>query len=655
MQLVKDPDLDADKWWDKIRSAENLRDEALSKYDDMVAAYHTPLYEKGGKSLLKNHYFEYIALRIAARAYHNPMVTVDTNLSGGRRVEARGYQHAMNQWLRDTNFRDIAERLSVNYDFSWSVAVTTSEPRPGEDSFEDPIYWPSVMEVDNRLFAFDPCSRTYGDAKWASHAVVARKSELLDRADQDNERGVDGQWDISAINSMVVGEFPKDYSRFEKDSDESERSVCYYNVWVPSMKVDESKTSAMGYHGAWLTLGYCMSGGRKSAKMLRPPRDAWVPRWGPYTLIGCYTVPGKPWPLSALLPTWRLVEETNAHMQTISRAQRNYKRLVFVKETNTKLADAIKSGKHDYIYPVTNFEANQASQYEVAGATTEMVQVAEMFSKWLDTESGISDPQRGNVSGDATATENAIANVASTTREAWQVNKFDSGIERLLTTVLWYIVNDDRIVSALGDEAQRDIEMKDGDQAFHVGGKITPESWPGMRKRLVRMMPAIAAQLPPDEDPPISSDAGRGIDDLRLRIVRGSMAYKDEAASRAQAMDRITVVGLIGQQMMMNPHAKWDDILEDNAADLGMPNLASYFDFGEAGRMSAIQTAGMMGGGSAGGGQAAEQSHNQARPMASKLTTRQGPDTRSRKAALPGNKSGQQAGSGAQKRQRGAG
>jgi len=621
--------------WSQIEIAEKARDRTLRKFDEMVRAYHTPWYDSvGGQDYLKNHYYEFVSLRLPRVAFQNPVVSVRTTSSSDMKkvLEARMYHHALNRWVRDVNFVRTAEKVALDYFFGHGVMLTFNDRKAGYEESEDPIYMPRCARVDPKLWAMDPQARSYEEARYAFHAVVEDKDELVKRARADANRNEDDRegWDVEAIESMAEGSGVEKYVR-DVNFEARMNLVVYYEVWCPSEQVEPENTPERGFHGVWKTIGYDV--GHRAPRIIRKTRDYYGPRWGPYTLFGCYSVPGKPYPLAPLLATYSQVKQSNDNRSVIRSSAENYKRMIFVDEIDKKLASAVKNGKHDYVYPQSGLKKDSVVPVEIGGVTDQMIAVQGIFDNDVDRMSGILETQRGQVSGDATATENAIANVSASNREGWQIKKFWDACAQVLRTVRWYMANEERIVTDLGDDV-RD-EIGEG-RAVFIGGRATEENWSGIRRRA-----KAHAGIDLPEEFPLDLDQSKGVDDQELQIEVSSMSRRDEMQSRIEAWDKLMQVSQIAQMMTTMPHVRWDKVLPSYAADLAIPDLPSYYDMDEARMLADLNLQALSEGGQ--GGAAAEQNHNMPRPQLSKLSQRNAPDSRSKDAAIPGQRSGNKA------------
>jgi len=618
---------------ERIRASEKLRDSALTKFEEQVRAFHTPNYDgQSGQSLPENHLFEYVSLRIGQIAFSNPRVKITTSGDAGRRRDAKAFHHAINRWCRDTNFKRLAEKLAMDYFFSWGVTITKIDPAPGEEEVEDPIYWPSVSRIDQAAFGFDPGAKSYEEARFAFHKVTEDRRELLRMAEEDAKRSEESRrgWKLDAIKKMADNNAGIDIKSENRTSDDS-NLVAYYEVWVPGVRIDEDNTPEKGYHGAIFTIAY--DGPTDSSAEICAARDYWGPRWGPYTIYGAYTVPGKPWPLAPLMVSARQIDDDNKHADVISRSADNYKRMILVNDSDKRLAKRIKDGKHDFVYSYAGFERGKVEQFEIGGITEEMLMVKGITKDRADRMLGMSDADKGMVTGDATATENAIASNAAQVRGAWQAKKFWDACERNLYSVLWYLANSDEVVMELGKDAERDL----GPAPIFMG-KVTEESWPKQRSMLKRMSPDTDIPV----EPPVMEDQGKGVDDMEITIEIGSMARKDEQREKVDATERLATITNVAMMMPQMPYVKWDRLLDDVGAQIGVPELAEYFDMEMLAQTQQIAMEQMAQQGQPAGGQGS--------PRISRTQQKYTPDSRSQKAALPGQVSGSRQGQKAQGR-----
>ena len=631
---------------ERIRASEKIREGLLSKLDAQVQAYHAGSCGGGDtKAVAENHIFEYVSMRIGQVAFSNPVVRVLAAGGSQRRDEAKASQHALNRWLRDTNFKSLAEKLAMDTFFAYGVTITKPEPAPGFDEYEDPIYWPSVTRLDPRCFGIDDQALTLETARLLFHQVIGDKRDLqrLAREDAGKPENERAGWVASAIEDMTAGAGTDTGAGKTKDktSDDAEHQVSWYEVWIPGVRIKDENTPDKGYHGAIFTIAYDAKEGKGSE--IRKARDFWGPRWGPYTVYGIYTVPNSPWPLGPVQVAWKQIDDDNTHADVIDRSAKNYKRLMLVDETDRKLAKKIKDGKHDFVYTQSGFAKDKVVQLELGGITEEMLAVKGITKDRADRMLGMSDAEKGMVTGDATATENAVAANAASVRTSWQTKKFWDACERNLKTVLHDLKTEDVIVP-LGEEAEMDL----GAESPAYVGKITAEAWPRQRRTLMQMYPGM--DLPLEVPPEALEDAGKGVDDMEVAIEIGSMARKDEAVEKMEADNFLMSIINVGNAMPMMPHVVWGPLLDEWGQRRGYPDISRYFNLEALAALQGINVQNMVageegGGGGSQGGQQAEAAHNQPRMSRTQRST---PDSRSQKASLPGQVSG--ARNGAQQR-----
>jgi hypothetical protein len=626
---------------ERIRACEKVRDDVLTKFDEQIKMYVAGLC--GGSAISENHFFEYVSMRIGQVAFANPIVRVETTGGPEQRMEAKALQHALTRWCRDTRFQRLAEKLAMDSFFSFGVTVTKPEPAPGYEEAEDPIYWPSVTRLDQRCFGFDCQALSFEEARYAFHQVITDKRDLERLAEEDAEKPKDERsgWNLKAIKGLAGGVGLSKLTNYDENKTTDDSNLTsYYEVWIPDVRIEEENTPEKGYHGAIFTIAYDAS--KEKADEIREARDFWGPRWGPYTLYGIYTVPNKPWPLAPFQAAWKQIQDDNEHADVLDRSSRNYKRLVLVDETDRKLAKKIKDGKHDHVYTHAGFDKGKAAQFEIGGITDQMLAVKQITKDRAERMLGMSDAEKGMVTGDATATENAVAANAAQVRTSWQARKFWDACERNLRTVAHYLRAEDVIVP-LGQQAEKDL----GGVAPVYIGKITAEAWPRQRRQLMAMMPGL--DLPTQVPEEMLEDAGKGTDDAEVTIEVGSMARKDEQTEKLEADAFLMTTLQVAAAMPQMPYVHWGDLLEEYGTKRGYPDLPRFFDLQALAEIQGLNIQLMAEGGKQGGqqGQQSETMHNQ--PRMGRTQQQHVPDSRSQRAALPGQVSGSRNGQKAQK------
>jgi hypothetical protein len=258
-------------------------------------------------------------------------------------------------------------------------------------------------------------------------------------------------------------------------------------------------------------------------------------------MFGAYYVPDGPFPLSPIMATTGQVNELNDHVRSASASAARYKRLVLVDSKNKKLVQDVKSQPHDFVVPVEGLDKDAVVQLELGGITNQQVSYIQMARERLDRNSGIHDAMRGNVTGNATATEVSIAEGSSTIRLAYIKNQFQEAVRKSLKAVGWYLHNDDRVSFPLGADAAASSGVE---EPWFVGGS-SPDS-------------------------PYS--------DLELEIESYSMERTTEALQQRRAMEAFQIIANVASAMPQMPFVNWNSLLDKMGDALNMPDLSGLVD-----------------------------------------------------------------------------
>jgi hypothetical protein len=367
------------------------------------------------------------------------------------------------------------------------------------------------------------------------------KSDLLFKAETDSSWDVDAIMDIPPETDM--DEVRDDRGRFIEDRQE----MCVYEIWVPEID-DEIAEIVDQVYGQGMVNGtiYTMVKGRsKSTKydgFIRRPIPFFGPRNGPYTVFGVYTVPDDPYPLSPLVAIQSQIDDLNMHLSSVRMSAAAYKRLVLVDSRNHKLAQDIKDKPHDFIVLSESLDKDKVINLEIGGITQQQVQYSAMAQDRLDRVSGIHDAMRGNISGDATATEVAVAESSASMRMAHLKRQFQESVDNLGRSVAWYMWHDDRVVIPLGKEGV--ITLLESNPVF-TGGVGMP-----------------------------------GWEDLEVSVDSYSMERVSEVMVQRRAMELLQITSNVAQGMVSMPHVKWKEILSIVGDALNVPNLSEMIDYG---------------------------------------------------------------------------
>ncbi len=317
-----------------------------------------------------------------------------------------------------------------------------------------------------------------------------------------------------------------------------------YEIWVPEIELDESPGTEEGFHGTiyTLTVGQEGSGdGEGEADFIRDPRPYYGPKTGPYSFYGAYYVPDSSYPLSPIMASLGQADELNAHIVSAARSAAQYKRLILVDSKSKKLMQDVKSQPDNFVVPVEGLDRDRVIPIELGGITNQQVNYIQMARERLDRNSGIHDVMRGNISGNATATEVATADASSSIRIDHLKRQFAKATELMMGRVAWYLWNDERVFFPLGAESAEEMGMG---EPFFQGGGQPPESF----------------------------------GDIELEVDSYSMERTNEAMQQRRAMETLQIVSNVAAAMPQAPYVDWERLLKQVGDSLNMPDMANLID-----------------------------------------------------------------------------
>lgn len=434
----------------ELLAGEDLRDKRLGEAAKIVQQYHTTTYDgSAALDVPENHAFEYISLIVPQMIFENPAWVIG---EAEMDPELGSLQKAMNHWSRLANLRDVGIELAIDQCVCWGVGRIDQQPQPGwvpgqvnRNSSLDVPMMPMLRRIPQNRHIMDPLALRPSLARWHAQLVIRDKQDLLDEAERFPKKG----WNKKNIAKMPTGtDLRKARPNREGMHTIDRGEVCFYEVWIPEEELDESLGPQMGMHGTIRTIA-CGRGDDEYAE-LRKPRPYYGPPGGPFVLFGTHMVPNEPWPMSSLYPIQTQVKDLNNHGVAMRDAAAKHKKLALGDALQERDAKAINNAKNGQFLLVKGLDKQKVIELGLGGIDEVMLVYRNFARDLLDRASGITDAMRGNVTGDATATENAIAESASGTRVGMVKRQYQAGMRECGDRGGWFIWNDPRTLIPTG-------------------------------------------------------------------------------------------------------------------------------------------------------------------------------------------------------------
>lgn len=562
-------DISSEKMFAEYNAAKTFRNKHLESLDQRIRRFHGPAYDgvTNDDYEPENHEYEYISLVLPQLFFDSPRVRVSTIRQGAMQDIALALQAGLNRWIRDVRLELLLNDVGTDMLLGWGMALLTMEPNPargvppvvreaaGMDDAD--IAWrPTVERVSPRRCFWDPAALTYREARYVGHEWVRDKNDLIVQAEANPQEG----WRLDAIRGLT--QHLGDIRKADDERSIPERGeVVGVTMYLRGHQIEGQPGSSEGFNGCLLE--FALSG--NGFVMIREPRMFYGPAQGPYYLFGVYTVSDKPIPLSPTTAMAMQVDTMNLHARAVSKAAGARKRVVFTNDKDPQLSNAVKQANDGEVVQVNTDDLNNnLKEVELGGVTEAALQGLTIERERRDRISGMSDAMRGNVSGNATATENSIAKESGAFRIGYLQRRAAISTTELLRGVAWYMYYDDRVVFPLEDDA-----------AVMPNQSISPEAGPWYY----------------GGDP--ATGSGFSFEDLDLEIEPYSMERTSEALQQKRLMDVTSVLGQVLPLAMQSP-VKIKDLFNLLGNLTNIPELSKVVDLDAAQAIQQITLQGML-------------------------------------------------------------
>jgi hypothetical protein len=544
------------RWVEELDTAERFRDRHLAHWDTIIERMTGPEYRGDGNEAgdPENFVHQYMALILPRLVYDNPRIRVTSRMPAEHLLYGTQLQAALNSWCRVTRSRDTMSRIAVDMLAAFGVGMVVNEPRPSHRQVDGGQPWlPRLYRLAPQDFVIDPQASHMEDARYLSHTYRIDRDDLMARA------AVEDGWDAEYLERLHSDD--GDWSeRMGEREGPTRDQLTVHEIWVPELAppheaMDEALDTDL-HNGTILTI-VRGQGGADTPDVhgfARAPQPYYGPRFGPYVLFGCYSVPDDPYPLSPIVPLLPQIEDLNDHLRSMTHSAATYKRILATDSRNQKLANDIRDRDDLTVVLVDGLDPSQLVPFEVGGITPQQVNYAGLTQDRLDRVSGIHDAMRGNITGAATATEINVAESAAGLRLAHLKREFAEGVGRMIETVAWYMFHDGRVRFAAGDTPEG-VMLEGG--VFHGG-------------------------------------TGVGLfEDIIVSVDAMSMTRVSEGQQQKRAIELLQVVGGLSQQMAASPWVDWQQVLATVGDSLNVPELGSMLDPHRLQQAAAEQSAAM--------------------------------------------------------------
>lgn len=549
---------------EEIRSAEEWIDGFFEDWDSKMRRYTGPGWRSKGRGDdegkddydPENFSYEWMALVAGQLVLGNPRARFTTTRDGEERFMVKAHEYAVNRWCRETNMRQLNEKLVADFGFHRAICLTLPNFDPDQSDKDDRRNWPTAKRISPKRYVYDVRAIEKEEELWRGHQSIHQRHELLERA----RANPDEHWDEKAIEELtedlgVEDIRPKGRGR---DGSSQRNEVVLYNVWVRDYtptKADRKRHGNEAWdrqlrYGAWLTLGVIE--GTTRAGWVRAPYPYWGHQRGPYVVIDGYIIPDEQVGLAQIPAVAEQVDELNIHARAMSRAMAKFKKGILVDASDPEFEEKIKDFEDHWVVGLDGIDDidKKVKEITLAGATPEHFNHLQVCRDRVQRNGGITDIQRGQTERGVTATADQLADQAQQSRIGFIAVKFMSGITEILENVSVYMAFDET-VTRLGPEAQRALRDP------LTGEKIQGLTYFGGID---------------------SSEEADWFFSLSMEIVPYSMGSTSEALEQQRVLQLMNTIAVLLPMMVQYPFVLWEDILETLGEMLNIHNLSHYFD-----------------------------------------------------------------------------
>lgn len=576
----------ADLLMEEARQATEERERRLCAWTRQVKELHGRYY-RGDRSERpvanpspKNFGYSWITRALPEMAWENPRVEVEAIGPGVTARDALLRKVALNQWIQDVDLATVlADGPFLHAQFNAGYLLVSPEPirdmRPVEvppvGGWDDrgprkrqPMR-PSVYAIPPTRVFEDPAATCRDEIRFIGWDWWRPKASLLEEAKAHPKRG----WNVDLINRMDVDSNGKTGGarRTPSGVDVRRGEIHGQTIWIPEAKIDTKNTSARFYHGALYTLPGSGQVSEDEDEWLRDPRDFYGPACGPIHAFGVYVIPGYAGYMGPITGVQEQAESLAATAAANTRSARAYKVVVILDEKDgSKLVNTMRSAKHHHVYSAKGFKKDDVLQVAMGGVSDQSLVQEQREQENLDDVSGMSELRRGNVTGRATATENAIAADNASARFDWINKRMYLPTQRVLQAVCEYFEHSADVLfplsgesaAALGHKPMRAFD-REGNPVIGVDGK------PVMLSRTFWFQGGRS-----DESATTSA---------KVRIVPKSMSRKNQAQEQQSTVAFYQWLASMLPAFRAFPEVAWADVVNDFAEAVGLPKLAHRIDW----------------------------------------------------------------------------
>lgn len=511
--------------------------------NEILRCYRAQAFSKGDPRAPENRVFAYITKMHSKLVSDAPVVEISHDGDDAHRKTAAMLTRAENTWIDQTRHQQMLERLVPYVLTGWGVTLTTLDKIAGFSDEEDDVTSPRGVILNPDDVCWDPYASSPQTKRWCAHKYARDYDEVVEEAREEGSG-----WNLDAIEACAVDVALDDLSRAKNLQGVDvprRRELVMWDMWC------EGEGSGTQY-----TLSVNATG---EGEFLREARPFFGPRTGPYNIWGIYFAPGWSIPLSPLGAAWPVILQLNEVAEAINIAATRGKSILISGLSDKQTGDVHKARSGDTVH-VPAYKDGQAEVFEFGFVRKELIDLRQLLSDQVDRLLGMSDADRGTVTGVATATENSIANVASDQITGFVARRYIECGEAFLYDVLWYLFHDETVALDL-KLSKEEREEFGQDSGRYQGGPADGEKWAKDEK----------------------------FEGYGLKIEQYSMQRMSESKRRARSGDLMTLLPQLPLLQQLAPFVDVGWLLDEIGKGIDVPDLGKMVSGQKAADMLKMQ------------------------------------------------------------------
>lgn len=463
----------------EIQAAIDLRRDVTNKSASLIKQYAAGSRESwdGEDMNFENHCFEWNANIVPHLAFANPAVRVSD--MGVQDDQTEAVQIALRAGIAQTrlNYDLAACALDVQFDFGCGIVLM--EPTPGflgGDGFTPMRV--RFKRLSPRQVFRDSRAPELGKPRFEGHMFVMDKDDMAKETEYDDRGNLVLKYNRQALEALSAND----------GLQEIRQDLMQDGIFLPATdnQIIGFEVYVAGHNGTgvWVTLGFSAGGGAEFLRMV-PEVEYRGPLDGCYCWFGTYTVPDQVYPLANLAVTRKQVEEINKHQWQAMRDAGTAKQIGVVNGAAPGIIGNIQDAKSGDILSLPGFNG-VVNTMKFGGMMPETADYIQFRKEGLDRLSGLSEMQRGNITG-ATATEADQAAKFVDVRLHWAQQRFKEDTALMLGKWADLLYGRDSIAFPVT------VESEDGGPArrmtFQGGGGPVDPNYPWRPNMTVEIEP----------------------------------------------------------------------------------------------------------------------------------------------------------------------